>query len=91
MQIIRICIVLFRQVWLTRWRDMRAQITYFKPFILNISRRKMNSRKCESCKTDVHRLSYTKHLRNRKHFKNIKQDGMSLLKIGLEKYITPNH
>ena len=33
----------------------------------------MNSRKCDICKVDVHRASYVKHLRSKKHLKNEKQ------------------
>ena len=29
----------------------------------------MNSRKCENCNVDVHRASYPKHLRTKKHIK----------------------
>ena len=29
----------------------------------------MNSRKCEICNIDVHRASYVKHLRSKKHIK----------------------
>ena len=36
----------------------------------------MNSRRCEICNVDVHRASYTKHLRSKKHFENIKQNDM---------------
>ena len=34
----------------------------------------MNSRSCEICKIDVHRASYNKHLRSKKHLENIKQN-----------------
>ena len=30
----------------------------------------MNSRKCEICNVDVHRASYIKHLRSKKHTEN---------------------
>ena len=30
----------------------------------------MNSRKCEICNVDVHRASYMKHLRSKKHLEN---------------------
>ena len=33
----------------------------------------MNSRNCEICNIDVHRASYVKHLRSRKHSENEKQ------------------
>ena len=33
----------------------------------------MNSRRCEICNVDVHRASYIKHLRSKKHIKNMKQ------------------
>ena len=33
----------------------------------------MNSRKCDVCNVDVHRASYLKHLRSKKHNKNTKQ------------------
>ena len=33
----------------------------------------MNSRKCEICNVDVHRASYIKHLRSKKHIENIKR------------------
>ena len=36
----------------------------------------MNSRKCEICNVDVHRASYQKHLRNKKHLENIKRNEM---------------
>ena len=34
----------------------------------------MNSRKCEICNVDVHRASYIKHLRSKKHIENNKQN-----------------
>ena len=34
----------------------------------------MNSRKCEVCDIDVHRTSYVKHLRSKKHIENMKQN-----------------
>ena len=34
----------------------------------------MNSRKCDVCNIDVHRASYVKHLRSRKHLENEKQN-----------------
>ena len=36
----------------------------------------MNSRKCEICNVNVHRSSYQKHLRSKKHFENIKRNEM---------------
>ena len=36
----------------------------------------MNSRKCNDCNVDVHRASYVKHLRSKKHLENIKQNAM---------------
>ena len=36
----------------------------------------MNSRKWEICNVDVHRASYIKHLRSKKHLENIKQNNM---------------
>ena len=36
----------------------------------------MNSRKCEVCNVDVHRASYMKHLRSKKHMENMKQNEM---------------
>ena len=36
----------------------------------------MNSRKCENCNVDVHRASYMKHLRSKKHIENINQNEM---------------
>ena len=36
----------------------------------------MNSRRCEICNVDVHRASYNKHLRSKKHLENMKQDEM---------------
>ena len=36
----------------------------------------MTSRKCEICNVDVHRASYNKHLRSKKHTENIKQNEM---------------
>ena len=34
----------------------------------------MNSRKCDVCNVDVHRASYIKHLRSKKHLENMKQN-----------------
>ena len=36
----------------------------------------MNSSKCDVCNIDVHRASYVKHLRSRKHLENGKQNEM---------------
>ena len=36
----------------------------------------MNSRKCEICNVDVHRASYSKHLRSKTHLANIEQNEM---------------
>ena len=33
-----------------------------------------NSRKCDICNVDVHKASYVKHLRSKKHLENIKQN-----------------
>ena len=34
----------------------------------------MNSRECEVCNNDVHRASYVKHLRSKKHLENEKKN-----------------
>ena len=36
----------------------------------------MNNRKCEICIVDVHRASYAKHLRSKKHLENEKLNEM---------------
>ena len=36
----------------------------------------MNSRRCEICNVDIHRASFNKHMRSKKHIENIKQDEM---------------
>ena len=36
----------------------------------------MNSRKCDICNGDVHRASYAKHLRSKKHLETMKQKEM---------------
>ena len=36
----------------------------------------MNSRRCEVCNADVHRASYSKHMRSEKHIENIKNSEM---------------
>ena len=36
----------------------------------------MNSRKCDVCNVNVHRASYIKHLRSKKHLENMKQNEM---------------
>ena len=38
----------------------------------------MNSRRCEICNVDVHRASYVKHLRSKKHLENMRQNDMLL-------------
>ena len=35
-----------------------------------------NSRTCEYCNVNVHRASFVKHLRSRKHIENLKQNEM---------------
>ena len=35
-----------------------------------------NSLRCDNCDIDVHRGSFIKHLRSKKHLENIKQDDM---------------
>ena len=39
----------------------------------------MNSRRCEICNVNVHRASYIKHLRSKKHSENVNQDEMIIL------------
>ena len=36
----------------------------------------MISRRCDICNADVHRASYVKHTRSKKHLENIKQNEM---------------
>ena len=36
----------------------------------------MNSRKCDICNVDVHRASFVKHLRSKKHIENMEQNEM---------------
>ena len=36
----------------------------------------MNSRRCDNCNVDVHRASYAKHLRSKKHLENVMQNDM---------------
>ena len=36
----------------------------------------MNSRRCEICNVAVHRASYMKHLRSKKHIENMEQNEM---------------
>ena len=36
----------------------------------------MNSLNCEICNVDVHRASYIKHLRSKKHIEKIKRNEM---------------
>ena len=36
----------------------------------------MNSRRCEICNVDVHRASYNKHMRSKKHMETMKPDEM---------------
>ena len=38
----------------------------------------MSSRRCEVCNVDIHRASYAKHLRSKKHIENMKQSEMIL-------------
>ena len=37
---------------------------------------KLNSRKCDVCDIDVHRASYQKHLRSKRHLEKTKQNKM---------------
>ena len=56
-----------------------------------------NSRKCDICNVDVHRASYVKHLRSKKHFEKEKINNMfipeGLCQEPIEKkiYLTLNH
>ena len=38
----------------------------------------MKSRSCEVCNIDIHRASYVKHMRSKKHLENIKQNEMNI-------------
>ena len=42
------------------------------------------SRRCDICKIDVHLASYAKHLRSKRHSKNIRQDEL-VMPHGLRK------
>ena len=35
-----------------------------------------NSCRCDICNIDVHRASYAKHLRSKKHLENLRQNGI---------------
>ena len=35
-----------------------------------------NARRCDFCNIDVHRESYVKHLRTKKHLENLKQEDL---------------
>ena len=60
-----------------------------------------NSRRCDTYNVNVHRESYAKHLRSKKHLVNIKRDDISIpewlfkegqehIKKEIKKYITLN-
>ena len=54
------------------WKGNFISINYYY-----IKRRKLeNSRTCEICDVKVHRASFVKHLRSRKHLENIRQNEM---------------
>ena len=36
----------------------------------------MNSRKCDICNVVIHRASFAKHLKSKKHLENLKEDDM---------------
>ena len=55
---------------------MRSQINHFNKFKQYKWRPKRNSRQCEICNVDVHRASYTKRLRGKKHLENMRGDDM---------------
>ena len=38
-----------------------------------------NGRRCDICNIDVHRASYAKHLRSKKHLENIRQNDIIIL------------
>ena len=56
-----------------------------------------NSRRCETCNTDVHRATHAKHSRSKKHLENEKQNEMIIpeeqapIKRKSKKYITLKH
>ena len=57
----------------------------------------MNSLRCDVCNFDVHRASYVKHLKSKKHLENEKQNGMiipdwffqGLIEIKIKKIYNP--
>ena len=59
----------------------------------------MNSLKCVICNIVVHRASYVKHLRSKKHFENLKQNEMIIpdwlfqepIENKIKKYTILNH
>ena len=42
-------------------------------------------RRCDSCKYDVHRASFAKHLRSKKHLENEKQEEMIIPEWSFQK------
>ena len=64
---------IMKQYWI---KNMRSHITYFKLFILHKQRRKMEkSCRCNYCSIDVHRASFAKPLRTKKHLEKLRQKG----------------
>ena len=58
-------------------REKRDLIYIISNVLSYINREaKMNSRKCVICNVEVHRASYVKRLRSKKHLENIKQNEM---------------
>ena len=50
----------------------------------------MKSRKCEICNVDLHRASYIKHLRSKKHLENIEQNEMIIPEWLFKENRSPN-
>ena len=56
-----------------------------KKFIQNNKNMKRNSVRCDNCKSDIHRVSCSRHLKSEKHSENISQKNICSQKTGCKR------
>ena len=52
---------------------------------------KYNRVKCDICKTDIHRASYSRHLKSENHLENISQNEASIPRKNSTKQVVKKH
>ena len=74
-----ICIRLFLKIWLRREKKETTRKSFQAFCSLKVETQIEDSRRCDLCIIDVHRESYAKFLKIKKHWENINQENLNIL------------